>query len=260
MKALLFSFLLAAAPGLLPANDLAAILAPLTKPDAQEATAGTATPTPARDQIREADFTAALTAALKTHLALDGDLRLSLTQPWAPPSVPANTPWKVSILQAPSSGISSTSLLRFRVDCAGERVGEWQTVVRAQLLRPVWAASARVGQKQPLSLSNCQSIQVDTLREKQAPVPAETDLSTYESTQPLSPNQILTWKDISPRQAIRKGQLVEVIASEGAMNITMKGTAMTSGGVGEEIIVRNLDSRRDISARVVDGSKASVHF
>jgi flagella basal body P-ring formation protein FlgA len=259
MKALLSILLLAAAPGLLPANDLAAILAPLTKPAAQEAPAGTAS-APARVQIREADLTAALTAALKAHLALDGDLRLSLTQPWAPPSVPANTPWEVSILQAPSAGISSTSLLRFRVDCAGERVGEWQTVVRAQLLRPVWAASARVAKKQPLSPSNCQSVQVDTLREKQVPVPAETDLSTYEATQPLSPNQILTWKDVSPRQAIRKGQIVEVIASEGAMNITMKGTAMTSGGVGEDIIVRNLDSRRDISARVVDGSKARVHF
>ena len=259
MKALLSSLLLAAIPGLLPANDLAAILAPLTKSAAtQEAPAGTAAP--ARVQIKEADLTAALTTALKAHLALDGDLRLSLTQSWVPPSVPANTPWEVSILQAPSTGISSTSLLRFRVDCAGERVGEWQTVVRAQLLHPVWAASTRVGQTQPLSLSNCQSVQVDTLREKQAPVPAETDLSTYESTQPLSPNQILTWKDISQRQAIRKGQLVEVIAAEGAMNITMKGTAMTSGGVGEDIIVRNLDSRRDISARVVDGTKARVHF
>ena len=257
MKALLFSLLLAA-PGLLPANDLAAILAPLTKPAALEAAAGTAAP--ARSQIREADLTAALAAALKTHLALDGDLRLSLTQPWAPPTVPANTPWEVSILQAPSNGLSSTSLLRFRVDCAGERVGEWQAVVRAQLLKPVWAASGRVAQKQPLSASNCQLVQVDTLREKQAPVPAGTDLSTYESTQPLNPNQILTWKDVSPRQAIRKGQIVEVIASEGAMNITMKGTAMTGGGVGEEIIVRNLDSRRDITARVVDGSKARVHF
>lgn len=258
MKALLSSLLLVATPGLLPANDLAAILAPLTKPAAQESPVGTNAP--ALAQISEADFTAALAAALKAYLALDGDLRLSLTQPWAPPSVPANTPWEVSILQAPSTGISSTSLLRFRVDCAGERVGEWQAVVRAQLMRPVWVASGRVAQKQPLSPSNCQAVQVDTLREKQVTVPAGTDLSAYEATQPLSPNQILTWKDLSPRQAIRKGQSVEVIASEGAMNITMKGTAMTSGGVGEDIIVRNLDSRRDISARVVDGMKARVHF
>ncbi|MEI6035182.1 MAG: flagellar basal body P-ring formation chaperone FlgA [Verrucomicrobiae bacterium] len=258
MKTTLHILLLAATSAALQANDLASILAPLTRPAASQSP-GEA-PAATRAQISEADLTAALTAELKSHLSLDGDLRLSLTQPWVPPSVPANAAWEVRILQTPSTGLASTALVRFRVDSAGERVGEWQVVVRAQLLRSVWSASSRVGHRQSLSSSNCQAVQVDVLREKQAPVPADTDLASYEATQSLSPNQLLTWKDISPRQAIRKGQVVEVLASEGAMNITMKGTAMTGGGVGQDIIVRNLDSRRDISARVMDSSKARVNF
>ena len=176
------------------------------------------------------------------------------------PTVPANTPWEIKVLQSPSAGLTSTSLIRFRIDCAGQRVGEWQTVVRAQLMRPVWAAASRVTRSQPLDSSSCQKVTVDMLREKQPPVTAETDIATYEATQALTPDQILTWKDISPRQAIRKGQLVEVVASEGGMNITMKGTAMTGGSIGEIIIVRNLDSRRDISARVVNSTSARVNF
>ena len=257
MKALL-SFFLFAASGALPASDLATILAPLTTAPNKEVEATASAPVCTR--ISEADLTVALRAALKAHLSLEGDLRISLTQPWTSPSLPSNIAWEVSVLQTPSTGLSSTSLIRFRVDCAGSKVGEWQTVVRAQLFRQVWAAAKQVDQHQPLSLFLCQKVNVDVLREKQAPVPAEIDLATYQANHSLTPDQILTWRDISTVQAIRKGQAVEVIASEGAMNITMKGTAITSGSVGEDIIVRNLDSRRDVSARVMDSSKARVNF
>jgi flagella basal body P-ring formation protein FlgA len=260
VKTPLSLLLLAAASVGLQAGDLASILAPLTNPAAQESPAETLAPAPGRVQISEADVTAALARELKAHLTLEGDLRLSLTQPWKSPNIPANTPWELRILQSPSAGLSATSLIRFRIDCAGERIGEWQTVLRAQLLRSVWAASSQVDRGQAFSPSICQKVSVDMLHEKQAPVPAETDISTYQANQRLSPDQILTWKDISPRQAIRKGQFVEVIASEGTMNITMKGMAITGGGLGEDIMVRNLDSRRDISARVVDSSTARVNF
>ena len=260
MKTPLYILLVAATSGAIQANDLASILAPLTKPAAPEAPAAASAPAADQSLISETDLAAALSRELKAQLSLEGDLRLSLTQRWASPNMPANAPWDVKVLQTPSGGLTSTSLIRFRIDCAGQRMGEWQMVVRAQLLRPVWTASSRVARSQALDSSTCQKVQVDMLREKQTPVTAETDITAYEASQPLTPEQILTWKDIAPRQAIRKGQLVEVIAAEGAMNITMKGTAITSGCIGENIIVRNLDSRRDISARVVNSVSARVNF
>ena len=260
MKTPLYILLVVATAGAIQANDLASILAPLTKPAAPEASAEAPAPAADRALISEGDLASALSRELKAQLALEGDLRVSLTQHWTSPSIPATSPWEVKVLQSPSGGLTSTSLIRFRIDCEGQRVGEWQMVVRAQLMRPVWTASARIARSQALDSSTCQKVNVDMLREKQPPVTAETDIATYEASQPLTPDQVLTWKDITPRVAIRKGQVVQVVAAEGAMNITMKGTAMTSGCVGENIIVRNIDSSRNISARVLNSTSASVNF
>ena len=258
MKTPLFILLITAAAGALQGGDLASILAPLTKPAARETAAETVAP--GSVQISEADLLSALARDLKAQLSLEGDLKLSLTQPWSSPAIPSNTPWEVCVLQSPSGGLTSTSLIRFRIDCGGKHVAELQMVVRAQLMRSAWVATSRVARSQALDSSSFKKISVDVLREKQAPVAAETDITTYEASQPISPDQLITWKDINPRQAIRKGQLVEVVASEGAMNITMKGTAITGGCIGEIIVVRNLDSHRDISARVINGTSARVNF
>jgi flagella basal body P-ring formation protein FlgA len=59
---------------------------------------------------------------------------------------------------------------------------------------------------------------------------------------------------------VRKGAVVEVVAGDGSMSITMKGLAMGTGGVGDAITIRNMDTRKDFPARVVNRNSVRVTF
>jgi flagella basal body P-ring formation protein FlgA len=72
--------------------------------------------------------------------------------------------------------------------------------------------------------------------------------------------RVLTWRDISRRPLVRKGDTVEVSAVDGALTITMKAVAMENGAQGDTVTIRNPDSRRDFSAQVVDENRVQVRF
>jgi flagella basal body P-ring formation protein FlgA len=256
--------LLAALP--LHADDLAGILAPVdaTASGAQTAKPGApaqpAAATAAPRTLEEKDVLAALRQELTNRLGLDGNLQLGFTDPWGSLRIPATGDWKLTVTQLPPSRLASTAIVRFRIDVDGNKVGEWQTILRAQLWKPVWVASRPLDRGGELDPSLCSVQSVDVLREKQALVPAETDLSLYEMAQTVSQERPLAWRDISPRPLVRKGQTVEVVASEGSLHISMKGLALGSAGQGETVLVRNPDSRNSFTARVVSPNTVQVEF
>ena len=106
----------------------------------------------------------------------------------------------------------------------------------------------------------CVQQTIDVLREKQPPVAAETDLSLYEVVQMVGQERPLTWRDLSAKPLVKKGQIVDVTFKDGSMNIAMKAMAMSNGGAGEAVVVRNMDSRKDFNARVLGSNTVQVSF
>jgi flagella basal body P-ring formation protein FlgA len=102
--------------------------------------------------------------------------------------------------------------------------------------------------------------EVDLVREARA-VPVDVALfGRYEISRAAAPDRPLTWNDIAPRALVRKGQLVDVVAHEGLLSVSMKGQATRSGALGEVVVVRNLESKREFSAEVIDENKVRVRF
>ena len=59
---------------------------------------------------------------------------------------------------------------------------------------------------------------------------------------------------------IRSGQVVTIIAENDRVRVTAAGRARGAGAVGEQIIVQNLSSQKDLPARVVDSGTVKVDF
>ena len=74
--------------------------------------------------------------------------------------------------------------------------------------------------------------------------------NSFVFTRNLTPNRLLNWRDVARRPLVRKGEMVEVAATEGTLLITLKGLAMENGAQGDTVTVRNLESKRDIHAQV----------
>jgi flagella basal body P-ring formation protein FlgA len=249
------------------AGDLGGLLAPLERPRSAGGQAAGSGAAPMRGAARvaaafieEKDVLAALERELTNQLSLTGELRLSFGRAWAPIPVSEGARWTLRLTQVPAGGLSPSSLVRFEIESEGKVVGDWQMSLRAQLWRPVCVTGRRLDRGQTMDSSLCVQQTVDVLREKQAVVPVETDLANYELAQTISQDRPLTWRDLVAKPLVRKGQIVDVTVKDGAMNIAMKGMAMASGGAGESILVRNLDSRKDFTAKVLRSNTVQVAF
>ena len=202
-------------------------------------------------------FISQVATELTNHFKLEGELQLELLRPWSPPARVAQS-WAIEMLEFPSLP-SASMLVRCRVMADGVATGETTLVLRASLWRDVWVA------RQPLTLgatfdpADLETRRVDMMRERDA-LPAVVGDRSYSLARGVSAGRVLNWRDITRRPLVRKGNLVEVSAGDGALLITMKALAMENGAQGDTVTVRNQESRKDFAAMVVDENRVQVRF
>lgn len=59
---------------------------------------------------------------------------------------------------------------------------------------------------------------------------------------------------------VKSGQLVTIVAENEVVRITASGKAKGSGAIGDSIVVQNLASLKEVSARVLDAATVKVDF
>ena len=212
-----------------------------------------AAPSPlARDQ-----FIAELAANLSNHFRLEGELNLELLRPWSPPSRVAES-WAIELLDYPSVP-SASMLVRCRILADGATAADTTIVLRASLWRDVWVARQPLISGATFDPTELETRRVDLLRERDA-LPAVVGDRSYALARAVNAGRVLTWRDITRRPLVRKGDVVEVSAGDGQLLITMKALAMENGAHGDTVTVRNPVSRKDFAAMVVDENRVHVRF
>lgn len=207
----------------------------------------------------ELDLLAELERQVGERLQPAGALRLVPVTPL--PALPQGRPLPaVTILDQPARLTTSSALVRFILKDGERNLGTFAVSFRMQVLAQVWVPTRRLAPGEPLSPDDVVAREIDLAREPKA-VPAQDDIfGQYEIARVVAPERPLAWSDLAPRALVRKGQLVEVVASQGLLSITMKGQATRSASRGEMVTIRNLESKREFSAEVVDENKVRVQF
>lgn len=219
-------------------------------------TAGTASDTPV--PFAQKDFMAAVARELSDHFNLEGDLQLETLRTWSTPDSVARE-WQVQVTEFPALP-SGSMLVRCRVLADGVAAGmETTLTLRAAHWRDVWVARQPLVNGTAFDVALLESRRADLFRERDA-LPAAVGDRTFNFIRSVQPGRILTWRDVGRRPLVRKGDLVEVSASEGTLLITLKGLAMQNGAQGEAVTIRNLESRKDFTAFVVDENRVQVRF
>lgn len=76
----------------------------------------------------------------------------------------------------------------------------------------------------------------------------------------IRPNALFRIGDIEIPESVKKGELVTILAQSAAISLRSLATARESGRIGDVIKVANVDSGKEISARVVDEGTVAVEF
>lgn len=191
------------------------------------------------------------------HYRVSGDVQVELLRPWTPPA-PAAEPVSAVLVEAPSA-LSSNLLLRVRLVSGRRTLGDSTLLVRVQLLRDVWVTRGPVERGDAFNPNDLDTRRVDVLRDRDAVSAAET-AGELTFSRAVPAGRLLTWRDVAKRALVRRGEVIEVAAVDGALSISMKAMAMENGSAGDTVRVRNLESRKEFSALVVSESRAQVRF
>ena len=214
---------------------------------------------PAASMLTTERLLAELEKELGTRFAVAGELKLSLARTWEPVRLPGDDLF-LAVTELPVGGVSGAFFIRVKASSGGTPLGEWQLPLRAQLWQEVWIAATRLERGQPLDAQMLGAQKVDVLRERNPLIPATADPSTFEIAQSVPAGRPLTTRDLVVRPLIRKGQVVDVVARQGMLAVTMKALALESGAAGDLIKLRNVQSRREFSGQILHENKVQVHF
>lgn len=198
-------------------------------------------------------------AQLGDHFRLEGDVQLELQRPWVDLASATNEAWTITVEDFPGV-LTSSLVLRVRLAQGDRRVREESLVLRAQLWQEAFVATGPLERGATLDPRQLDRRRVDVLRERDVVTPMALSGADYMLARPVAAGRAVVWRDLVRRALVRKGDVIEVSASDGALAITMKALAMENGAVGETVRVRNLESRREFSALVTAPARAEVRF
>jgi flagella basal body P-ring formation protein FlgA len=203
------------------------------------------------------NFISAVSGNFVTHFNLEGELQLELLRAWSAPTRVAHE-WTVDMSEYPAV-LAPAMLARCRVLADGQVAGEYTITVHAALLRDAWSARQPVSANTTFDPAQLEVRRVDFLRERDA-LPAAVGDRSFIFARSVQPNRLLSWRDVARRPLVRKGDLIEVAAVDGMLQVTMKGLAMENGAQGDTVTVRNPESRKDFAAQVVAENRVQIRF
>lgn len=205
------------------------------------------------------DVQNALARELTRRFEAEGELRVMLTRGWTPVEL-GSEDWFLEVMDVNQAELDSSLQVRFRIGEPGRRVGEWSVPIRVRQLVDVWVPLRGITRGASLQSDDFEVRRLDVLSLAHPPIPANIELNRMEAQTAISPGRPVLWRDVATRPAVRRNQVVDVLATSGPLTVSMKGQVQENGVIGQMVTVRNLQSRREFQAQVIDESTVQVYF
>jgi len=205
------------------------------------------------------DIEKQLAQAIAAQGELNGQLSVTLLRPWKKIVIPGKK-FYVELIELNNQQLRPSMIAHFRVHSDDEKIGAFNYPIRCQLWKEVLVPKAKIERDLALKAEFFGTRMIDTLAMGKQLVAKDTDVSKLESVRTVGAGQILEWSDVQVIPLVREGDIVEVVAAEGLLHITMKAQALEDGAKGEFIRLRNIQSRKDLQAEVINEKRARVHF
>ena len=203
------------------------------------------------------DLVGSLESALVDKLGLPG--RIDLTPIGHLPEVEADgEPVDLVLVENPQRLSGSGVVLRYEILRSGETIGEWRGVFRCRHLAEVWVPTRRLDPGEAMLPSDFEAREIDLVRHAKSVVAEQEHFYRYELARAVYPGRPISWSDLAPRALVRKGELVDVVVRDGFLSISMKALAVNTGSLGDVVAVRNLESKREFPAEVIDEKTVQV--
>jgi len=206
----------------------------------------------------EPELKTLLTTTLQQEYVRDqGELELTLTRSWSAITV-SNGPLTLKVLELPTLGVTASFIVRFELRAGDTSFGVWQMPVTAHVWREVWVARSNLRRGQPLPETDRTRERRDVLALRDAYLGDETDEARLEMAENVTAGSPLLTRQLRPRTIVRRGQVAEAVVRDGAMAVSLKVEVLEDGSIGQQVRVRNLQTKREFRGKVENEGTISV--
>jgi flagellar basal body P-ring formation protein FlgA len=202
--------------------------------------------------LTESELKELLTATLQKEAVKDrGELELRLARPWLSVHVPDET-LSLKILDLPTAGVSQHFVIRFELVAGEERIGPWQAVLQARILRNVLVATSTTRRGELLSETEVAVEQRDILLLRDPVEESALRGGALEFSEAVSAGQPILGRALRPRPILQRGMMVDGLMRDGSLQIILKVEVLADGLPGQLVRVRNPKTKREFYAKVKD--------
>jgi len=145
-----------------------------------------------------------------------------------------------------------------RTRCEGSK--PWAILVSAKVVikLPVIVAKHNLIKGTVLSNSDIEVIQVDTTTLANGFVTDYEDTIGKQLTRPTMRGQPIRQASLSVPKVIKRGDTVVIEAHSRGIMVSGQGTALSDGKIGQQIRIKNEQSKRTVTARVIAAGRVQV--
>lgn len=211
-------------------------------------------------QLGESELKELLTDVLqREHVRQRGELELAFTRPWTAVTIPDES-FTLKLLDLPTSGVGASMILRFELRGTRETFGAWSAVTQARVWRDVLVAGGPLKRGQLLAESDVLRERRDLLLSREALDALPRVATALELVENVPAGVPLTARSFRVRPLVFRGQTLEALVQDGALQITTKVEALEDGLPGQFVRVRNPQSRREFRGKVQNESTILVQL
>jgi flagella basal body P-ring formation protein FlgA len=182
---------------------------------------------------------------------------LTFARSWSPVVVP-DIPLTLKIVELPTLGVTASFIARFELVAGEKSLGSWQVPLKARVWREVWAARAPLRRGEPLATADRVRERRDVLALRGAYLADDANEAALELAEDVPAGMPILIRNVRPRTLVRRGQFAAAILRDGAMAISLKVEVLENGARGQQVRVRNAQSKREFRGRVEDEKTISV--
>jgi flagella basal body P-ring formation protein FlgA len=199
-----------------------------------------------------------IASALSHRYQASGYVLARLSREWKPLNVPVD--WEFKFQQSIPDELSANAFVRFSISSDGLDLGEWGYPVKCSQMVDVAVAKVPLNRGNRITPDLLSSRIMDALGSGANCVLSDARLNGYQVASSLKPGTVLKWGHLSKVTLVRKGQVVNVFASGKGIFVEMKGQAMEDGVEGSFVRIRNISSKREFQAKVLNENSVKVYF
>ena len=170
-------------------------------------------------------------------------------------------PYTYKVVQPSNqTGLIGMIPLSIIFDVEGEPSRKVWATVKISVSTDVVVVQNPIARNQMISANDLEATHMDMAEVPTGYITQIQDAIGKRAMRPINPGEILRTDIIERPPIVKYNDMVSIVAETGCLRITTLGKAEENGRSGDRIKVMNVDSKKEIYARIVDSKTVRVDF